>query len=896
MRIQRIELDGFGRLEGFSEELAAGLHVFFGLNEAGKSTLQRAILALLYGFYETDRVRPSERAVQERDEPWSGTPYRGRLEYELADGRRFRIDRDFSTPDIPTRVHDLSAGGRDVTDEYDRGRHGNLQLAIKHLGMPKAVFEACAFVSQGELFEIQKKAKDIGQTIISLADNAERDRSALDAVDRLEKIIREDIGSDQARIKKLPAARAKLAQLERELEQIDAVREQIAEAAAARDVAQARADQLRNELRRTRYLLSLAEVEEGRQTLNQLDGLTQREEEARTVMRQHETYARFPVEERDAVQGEWTRIQQIEDALQNERERVEAQRGRIEALAAERESAARQQRGLVHLHDFPIERRTEVDRLVADWRAARTRADDARVSYQAAAHVEGSVAEYESLEARVGSLTETDVRRHYERLSAQAPGGLLAIIGRLLGAIARLIRRLFGRRQASADREPTAAVSREEADWLLADRERWNALRPHVERYRDARATLGSTEEAVGSAEEALREALHGAVDDTPDLGRAYEVFVERCDGAARLKQIEVQVAAIDREMETVSSAVRRFEQDERQAQARRKALADRLRDLTARDGSLEELLTAFDQGWRRRRAHDEAARDLKQTREQRGILLGGRSPEELRRALEEREREAARLLSEAPSLLGATTHEPPRKLSQRTDQIEDDLHATELRINEVTTRIDAKLGQLRPRAEVEEEIERTRREVERLQRFRVELQIAMDAINEAAQEAHRDFAPHVGRFLSGHMAQVTGGRYRDMYLDPTTLELRVEAPETRRLEEIEKLSRGTCAAAYLLLRIGLAQHMSSLHEPVPLILDDPLVDLDGMRIEHFLDLLLQLASDVQIILFSKDETIRTWFQRHCEEGAPHSLTLLQHPLPEAAIAVDAGANGDGHG
>ena len=132
-------------------------------------------------------------------------------------------------------------------------------------------------------------------------------------------------------------------------------------------------------------------------------------------------------------------------------------------------------------------------------------------------------------------------------------------------------------------------------------------------------------------------------------------------------------------------------------------------------------------------------------------------------------------------------------------------------------------------------------------------------------------------------MAQVTAGRYRAVHLDPTTLELRVEVPETRRLEEIGNLSRGTRAAAYLLLRIGLAQHMSSIHEPVPLILDDPLVDLDDTRKERFLDLLLRLAADIQIFLFTKDESIRTWFDRHYEGGSPHKLTVLQQPLLEAA-------------
>src|SRR5437773_6854227 len=42
------------------------------------------------------------------------------------------------------------------------------------------------------------------------------------------------------------------------------------------------------------------------------------------------------------------------------------------------------------------------------------------------------------------------------------------------------------------------------------------------------------------------------------------------------------------------------------------------------------------------------------------------------------------------------------------------------------------------------------------------------------------------------------------------------------RLVDVDVLSQGTQAAAYLLLRVGLAQHMSSMSEPVPLLLDDP--------------------------------------------------------------------------
>jgi hypothetical protein len=104
--------------------------------------------------------------------PWSGEPYRGSLEYVLDDGRKFEVRRDFESQDIITQVLDTVMGA-DVTAEFGRGRHGNVPFARKHLGMSRAVFQSCAFISQGEIFDIGKAASpsEIGDAIAALADS-----------------------------------------------------------------------------------------------------------------------------------------------------------------------------------------------------------------------------------------------------------------------------------------------------------------------------------------------------------------------------------------------------------------------------------------------------------------------------------------------------------------------------------------------------------------------------------------------------------------------------------------------------------------------------------------------------------------------------------------------------
>lgn len=289
-------------------------------------------------------------------------------------------------------------------------------------------------------------------------------------------------------------------------------------------------------------------------------------------------------------------------------------------------------------------------------------------------------------------------------------------------------------------------------------------------------------------------------------------------------------------------------------------------------------MIEAFEEECRRRGAYDDAKKRLLANDERRGTILQGNSPCELEDALRKMRTEAERLRQDSPSLEGARTNESLEGLEAILSQKRADFHRSEMQTTGLRTAIDTKLAQLRPRAEVEEDLERFKGQVSVLERFGRELTVAKESIGQAMTEAHRDFAPSVGRFLSEGLARVTGNRYQQVLLDPSSLRLTTIVPETRRFEDVELLSRGTRAAAYLLLRVGLAQHMSSMGEPVPLILDDPLVDLDDVRVENLLDLLLELSSDVQILLFSKDAETRAWFERRCSDSARNRMTLLPAP------------------
>lgn len=769
MRLRSIELPAFGCLRGFRAELAPGLNLFLGPNEAGKSTLQQAVLALLYGFYDRDRAGRDETVRHKRFRPWSGGEFRGLLEYELGDGRRFQVRRDFTTADVPTQLIDLTTG-KDVAAELGHGRHGNIPFARRHVGMSRAVFQSCAFISQGEIFADSRGAspREIGDAIASLADSGRRDVSAANAIERLSTLIGK-IGTDRARTADLPRAREHLRDAKQELQALDRARQAIADEAAEADRLQNRISEIEDEIARTEVLLIRAQISDLGDRLNDLSEADQALSLALARQEELKPYATVPSHLRDEVQ-----------ALSGRRHTATAALQRLQAELAEARA--------------PLDEETRL--------------------------------QYAALQAEVGSLSPDQLQTLQRLAYAQpAPGrrlsaALLAAIravGRALAALVRGLIRLILRRRAAAPAEqpappPPPAVKPAEAVLLLEKHRRFLTLRPTF----DTVARLQAEESRAAADLTAIDGQLQGLLGDaaTPaldDIQASIAAFLEACDHRKEY----------------------------------------------------ESALAAQEEAARRRRA-----------------LLGGRSPQELERQHGQLTGNFQRLLASHPDLKDSESDQTREELTNRLDTLRQEREQAQLRHAGLKTAINQAFAQHRPHPEIEEEIERWQREVSQLERARAAAELAKDTIEEAVTEVYRDFAPRVNEFLSQGMDFVTDGRYNHAFVDPSTLQISLDVPEIERVVSDPPVSHGTRTLIYVLMRIGLAQHMSSIGEPVPLVLDDPFVDIDSQRLPRLLDFLARLSHErgIQILLFSKDDSTLRWFQDKASEPQHH----LHHlPSPD---------------
>ena len=82
-----------------------------------------------------------------------------------------------------------------------------------------------------------------------------------------------------------------------------------------------------------------------------------------------------------------------------------------------------------------------------------------------------------------------------------------------------------------------------------------------------------------------------------------------------------------------------------------------------------------------------------------------------------------------------------------------------------------------------------------------------------------------------------------------------------------------------MLLRVALVDHLTRAGEVCPLILDEPTSHFDAERTEAVLDLLLEVAAERQVIVFSQEPEALHWAERRLN-GSRHRLIRLAGAVP----------------
>ena len=112
MRIDKLQINHFGNLENKNIELSEKINIIYGKNEAGKSTLLKFIVDILYGISKNKKGR--DFSDYDRFKPWNSEEFSGKISYELDNGNKYEIFRDFDKKN-PT-IYDAELN--DISKEF----------------------------------------------------------------------------------------------------------------------------------------------------------------------------------------------------------------------------------------------------------------------------------------------------------------------------------------------------------------------------------------------------------------------------------------------------------------------------------------------------------------------------------------------------------------------------------------------------------------------------------------------------------------------------------------------------------------------------------------------------------------------------------------------------------
>src|SRR5437899_2976570 len=945
MRLTRIEIDGFGSLQGMELRFGPTMNLVVGPNAAGKSTLQEAIVTGLYGLQSGDRARSALVERADRWRPWQGGNFGLALEVVLDDGTQLRIERDLEAETV--RVFDISTGA-ELGDRFERDASGGLQVGRQLLGVSRDIYTNTACISRSEVLRLED-AGAIKEAIVALADSAHPDQTAQKVLDRLRQERVQRIGKPRGRTGPLHDLESRLAELERQLAAARQARAAVDELAQKRETVSALTEAELAIVQTLEAAILGSRLEEARRRLERVDALEQAIAAERGRQEEHTRFAMFPLDRQAEVQELRSHLRATREAQADFERRAADSTAQVQQLDTERQKLESEAQGhetrARGIDDVALAQEPTVRELLSTLNVADSQAPEIHLRAQTAAEDARRIAERHP--GLIGNNLDWPARQmEFQRVFSE---------WRERHNVA-----LEARRRAGAELPPRLeqlkhdiARYKEVPDVIKSGQQAEESMRREeamAERARSRQRTfLGAmlgglllTAMAILVAFLALQSAgsiiLAGAAFFLLGMGvlsTGIGIWVRgaavrevdrrlRSKDAARIKRREIlqpwgvrssgelQQALVEH-LQKVRYDATRLELD-RQAtelEERAQTAGRTLRELVGSWGLPQPAPTE--------EAVDEVARDVESlAQDTLAWNAASQRSHEATRAESEMDQRRESLRQQLHSLLDRLGFDRREALGAARDFIAScEANRTAQQVRTRIEQLDAQLEQLRApgqrsaaeraqeeraRAEellndrlaqtgdvaaLDEEIATTREQLQELELEAHAYDLAIDTLEAAAKSVRRAVIPRLKSQLQGQLAPITNGRYRDVRIGED-LALQVKTQDQRAYKDVDSLSLGTRSLIYLLERLALARIIGGNAEPPPLLLDEALVHADRRRMRAAMDELGRLGQEHQIILFSKEEGLAD----RAEMADDWTIIRLPGPSLIAASPEAAPANG----
>ncbi|MEX1093508.1 MAG: AAA family ATPase [Acidimicrobiia bacterium] len=196
MKFEAVNAYAFGPFLDATLQLAQGMNVVYGPNEAGKSTWHAALYAGLCGMRRgRGQPRREDRDFEERHRPWDGEgAWSVGAVVTLEDGRRVELRHDLAGR-VESSARDFDVGSRDYSNEimYEGAPDGS-----RWLGLDRRSFLSTACVRQAQMLEVLGDADSLQEELQRAAATAGTDATAAQGLELLRDYHATHVGTERA--------------------------------------------------------------------------------------------------------------------------------------------------------------------------------------------------------------------------------------------------------------------------------------------------------------------------------------------------------------------------------------------------------------------------------------------------------------------------------------------------------------------------------------------------------------------------------------------------------------------------------------------------------------------------------------------------------------------------
>ena len=215
MKINKIKINSYGKLKEKEVKLKEGINIIYGKNESGKSTLLNFIVNSFYGISKNKKGK--EYSDVEKYTPWLGEEFSGKLEYELNNKNKYEIYRDFKkkNPKI------FNENMEDISKEFNIDKSKGNEFFYEQTKVDEELFLSTVVVGQQEVKLGKQEQNILVQKIANLVGTGDDNVSYKRAIDRINRRLLDEIGTQRSREKPINIINKKIEDLEQKKQELE---------------------------------------------------------------------------------------------------------------------------------------------------------------------------------------------------------------------------------------------------------------------------------------------------------------------------------------------------------------------------------------------------------------------------------------------------------------------------------------------------------------------------------------------------------------------------------------------------------------------------------------------------------------------------------------------------